>query len=93
MCGIIACLSTRHEDVSSLGITGLRRLRYRGYDSFGFATLHQGSISLTRSIEPLDESITLPESSVLIGHTRWATNGAVSIKTVTQIWLKMLNLR
>ena len=42
MCGIVAVLG-RHE-VSPLIIEALKRLEYRGYDSAGIATLHDGRL-------------------------------------------------
>ncbi len=78
MCGIIGILGK--AEVAPLLIDGLKRLEYRGYDSAGIATLHNGHISRIRAegklvnlAARLDET---PLSGTTgIGHTRWATHG------------------
>ena len=42
MCGIVGITSSK--PVSSMILNSLRKLEYRGYDSSGIATLHQGII-------------------------------------------------
>jgi glucosamine--fructose-6-phosphate aminotransferase (isomerizing) len=78
VCGIVGYAGRRRA--APLIIDGLRRLEYRGYDSFGVATLgpHVEVFKRCGRI-PAD----LPESRGLkgalgIGHTRWATHGAPS---------------
>ncbi|MCX6689604.1 MAG: glutamine--fructose-6-phosphate transaminase (isomerizing) [Methanoregula sp.] len=75
MCGIVGYAGRR--DAAPLIIEGLKRLEYRGYDSFGVATLgsgielvkHQGRISgYAGSAHQL-------HGKTGIGHTRWATHG------------------
>lgn len=75
MCGIVGYIGRR--DAAPLIVEGLKKLEYRGYDSFGVATLgtginlakHQGRIS-----EKADSAARL-EGKIGIGHTRWATHG------------------
>ncbi|MFN2259303.1 MAG: glutamine--fructose-6-phosphate transaminase (isomerizing) [Parasphingopyxis sp.] len=79
MCGIIGILG--HNDVASRLIDGLRRLEYRGYDSAGVATLHDGAIARRRAEGKLDNLVAKLEADPLpghigIAHTRWATHGA-----------------
>ena len=78
MCGIIGILS--EKDVAPLLIEGLRRLEYRGYDSAGIATLHDGTLNRCRAegkLKNLESKLNdAPLNGTLgIGHTRWATHG------------------
>ena len=81
MCGIVAMLG-RHE-VAPLIHESLKRLEYRGYDSAGIATVHDGKLGRRRAVGKL---IALSDLLVLdpirghagIGHTRWATHGGPS---------------
>ncbi|MET3589962.1 glucosamine--fructose-6-phosphate aminotransferase (isomerizing) [Bartonella silvatica] len=79
MCGIIGILGKRC--VTSSLIEGLRRLEYRGYDSSGIATVHNGQLYRVRAegkLIHLEEKLkkTPLEGHLGIGHTRWATHGA-----------------
>jgi len=75
VCGIIGYIGRR--DAAPLIVEGLKKLEYRGYDSFGVATLgtgieiakHQGRIS-----EKAGTAAGL-KGKIGIGHTRWATHG------------------
>ncbi|QFU08324.1 Glutamine--fructose-6-phosphate aminotransferase [isomerizing] [Rhodobacteraceae bacterium THAF1] len=78
MCGIVGILG-EHE-VSPIILEALRRLEYRGYDSAGIATIHDGALDRRRAVGKLvnlsDHLVhhPLPGKSG-IGHTRWATHG------------------
>jgi glucosamine--fructose-6-phosphate aminotransferase (isomerizing) len=79
MCGIIGILGT--EAVAPRLLAGLRRLEYRGYDSAGIATDHDGLIDRRRAAGKLDNLAKVLEDQPLpgttgIAHTRWATHGA-----------------
>ncbi len=76
MCGIVGY--TGRKTAAPVIVKGLKKLEYRGYDSFGVATIgsgieickHAGRISdNTRSALHLN-------GTTGIGHTRWATHGA-----------------
>ncbi len=43
MCGIVGLTST--NSVTNSILNSLRKLEYRGYDSSGIATLHEGNIN------------------------------------------------
>jgi glutamine---fructose-6-phosphate transaminase (isomerizing) len=79
MCGIIGIVGA--EDVAERLLDGLRRLEYRGYDSAGIATVHDGAIERRRAEGKLNnlarELIGEPlPGTIGIAHTRWATHGA-----------------
>ena len=75
MCGIVGYIGRR--EAMPIIVDGLTKLEYRGYDSFGIATIsgdieldkHQGRIS-----DSLRSSAHL-KGKIGIGHTRWATHG------------------
>ena len=79
MCGIIGILG--NEAVSGRLLDGLKRLEYRGYDSAGIATVHDGVIDRRRAAGKLDNLGRVLDADPLpgvvgIAHTRWATHGA-----------------
>jgi len=83
MCGIVGMLGNR--DAVPVLIEGLKRLEYRGYDSAGVAVFTNDKIDLRRSVGRLSEletelSRSPLSSSIGIGHTRWATHGAASVR-------------
>ncbi|WGT46570.1 glutamine--fructose-6-phosphate transaminase (isomerizing) [Tessaracoccus lacteus] len=79
MCGIVGYLGER--EALEVVMSGLRRMEYRGYDSAGIAIPVNGHIEWRKRagrISNLDGDLAddpLPESTVAIGHTRWATHG------------------
>ena len=81
MCGIVGILGT-HEVAPQL-VEALRRLEYRGYDSAGIATVHDGHLDRRRAMGKLvnlsDALVHHPLAGKSgIGHTRWATHGEPS---------------
>ncbi|MCR4400927.1 MAG: glutamine--fructose-6-phosphate transaminase (isomerizing), partial [Syntrophomonadaceae bacterium] len=80
MCGITGYIGS--GDAVPVIIDGLKRLEYRGYDSSGIAIVDADRIWLTKKEGRLFQLEDLlrshPQSSVGIGHTRWATHGVPS---------------
>jgi len=77
MCGIVAYVGYRQA--YPIIIKGLKRLEYRGYDSAGIALLN-GDLSVYKKkgkVSDLEDSLDTQDlqSTVGIGHTRWATHG------------------
>ena len=82
MCGIVGVLGT-HEVAPTL-VEALKRLEYRGYDSAGIATIHDGRLDRRRAVGKLVNLSDLLVHNPLagkagIGHTRWATHGAPNL--------------
>jgi glucosamine--fructose-6-phosphate aminotransferase (isomerizing) len=81
MCGIIGYVGSRAS--KPLLIQGLQRLEYRGYDSAGIALLEADGLDYVRAVGNLAnlKEAAGPNGSVSttgLGHTRWATHGAVN---------------
>ncbi|MCP5395818.1 MAG: glutamine--fructose-6-phosphate transaminase (isomerizing) [Sphingomonadaceae bacterium] len=79
MCGIIGIVGK--EEVAERLVDGLRRMEYRGYDSAGICTLHDGRLERRRAEGKLLNLVRVLEDdpapgTVGIAHTRWATHGA-----------------
>ena len=81
MCGIIGYVGPRAA--KPLLIQGLERLEYRGYDSAGIALLENDGLEYVRAVGNLQflkeaASTNGSGSTTGLGHTRWATHGAVT---------------
>ena len=74
MCGIITIISKDTFDISE-GIRRLKRLEYRGYDSYGFVT-EDGF--LLKKVGKIEETDFKKKVKIFIGHSRWATHGKVN---------------
>ncbi len=81
MCGIVGYIGNRRA-VDFL-LEGLSKLEYRGYDSAGIAIYDGNRIRVEKSVGRLAAlrdkiSEDMPEGTLGIGHTRWATHGRPS---------------
>ncbi len=78
MCGIIAYKGSRNA--SDIVVQGLKKLEYRGYDSWGIAAKLANSFELKRAVGKIGEAnrLNFLSSNQAIAHTRWATHGKVT---------------
>lgn len=78
MCGIVAYVGAR--EACPLILKGLKRLEYRGYDSSGVALIEDSELNIYKKkgkVADLEHQLTgkTHQSTIGIGHTRWATHG------------------
>ena len=84
MCGIVGFIG--NEQAAPILLEGLSRLEYRGYDSAGVAVFdaEAGALSVHKAkgrLQVLSEQLhggADLNSTIGVGHTRWATHGAPS---------------
>ena len=79
MCGIVGYIGPRQA--AGLLLEGLRRLEYRGYDSAGIAVVNGRGLKIMKAAGKLsvlenEMKEQMPQGTIGIGHTRWATHGA-----------------
>ena len=80
MCGIFGYVGSKNAQ--EVILEGLKRLEYRGYDSWGIAIVAD-EIKLNKKVGAIGDllqtsSLQFPTSNIGIGHTRWATHGGIS---------------
>lgn len=77
MCGIVGYIGKKNRCQEVL-LNGLKNLEYRGYDSAGIAYVLDDKTIINKQqgkIVNLERSLEKRDSSLGIGHTRWATHG------------------
>ncbi|HNW23573.1 MAG TPA: class II glutamine amidotransferase, partial [Candidatus Dojkabacteria bacterium] len=78
MCGIFGYIGD--SSAPKIIHQGLKRLEYRGYDSWGISVIENGKIKTVKDIGHIPEKIKDNiNSNIGVGHTRWATHGGVTI--------------
>jgi glucosamine--fructose-6-phosphate aminotransferase (isomerizing) len=83
VCGIIGYVGQRA--CKDLLLQGLERLEYRGYDSAGLALLEDEGLDYDRAVGNLQvlkkqAGSNGSQATTGLGHTRWATHGAVNMQ-------------
>ncbi len=81
MCGIFGYKGNR--DASRIVLGGLKKLDYRGYDSWGIAIINEMDIFVKKDAGRLENASEIGDIMKLpgkagIAHTRWATHGGVT---------------
>lgn len=84
MCGIVGYVGK--SKAVDFVVDGLQSLEYRGYDSAGVSTVINGQAVTTKQVGRVEalrgelENLPVENTSVAVGHTRWATHGIPSLK-------------
>lgn len=77
MCGIFGY--TGNRNAVEIIFEGLKKLEYRGYDSWGIGVEVDGEFKVDKHAGKIGNAkVNLPDSNFAIGHTRWATHGGVT---------------
>ncbi len=82
MCGIFGYIGHK-TNAPTIVLEGLKRLEYRGYDSWGVAVVPEGdaeNILVKKKAGKIGAATvtSMPKGTLAFGHTRWATHGGVT---------------
>src|SRR3989344_918047 len=88
MCGIFGYVG-RRDDAPKIVFEGLKRLEYRGYDSWGIVAIENLKFKIENLVtekhmgkigdSTLNPKLLTLNSNFALGHTRWATHGGVTV--------------
>ena len=78
MCGIFGYIG--NNNAIPILKKGLKKLNYRGYDSWGFGLKIKDKIEIIKDVGDFEKVKEFPDikSNCGVGHSRWATTGKVS---------------
>lgn len=79
MCGIFGYKGSSF-DGAKIVLSGLKKLDYRGYDSWGVGVISNNKITVKKDVGKVENvfNLNLPKGNVALSHTRWATTGGVT---------------
>jgi glucosamine--fructose-6-phosphate aminotransferase (isomerizing) len=96
MCGIIGRVGS--GDIVRTLIDGMKKLEYRGYDSYGFCVLKKDFHFLYKDVGTISQNTNLAGYAHIlegyisgIGHTRWATTRHIVAKLKERIGSAQIN--
>lgn len=80
MCGIFA-VSGSNNNAGAVVIAGLKKLEYRGYDSWGVVVREGKDVVIEKQVGKISNAKhEFNPSKEAFGHSRWATHGGVTVK-------------